>query len=188
MTTLQFISGLLDWLLADPSHIVAAASALAAATPTPAPNSVWGKLYQVLDIFALNILHAKDGGGVNVPPPKPAGAVVALLLAGIVSVSACANQSPATVLFDLRAGYDSALAGAVAYKQLPVCPATDNSPCHDPAVVAQIIKADTAAEAALDAAEDMVVNHPTTDAADLIAAAQDAVNAAERIITLYAPN
>jgi hypothetical protein len=62
MTTVQFLQSVLDWLLADPSHIVVAASAIAALTPCPDPSTLAGKLYRVIDILALNILRAKEGG------------------------------------------------------------------------------------------------------------------------------
>jgi hypothetical protein len=62
MSTTQFILAIINWLQADPSHIVVAASSLAAITPTPSPNTVAGKLYKILEIFALNFLHAKDNG------------------------------------------------------------------------------------------------------------------------------
>ncbi len=100
MTTLQFITGLLDWLLADPSHIVTAAAALAAATPTPDPNTPWGKLYKVLDIFALNFLHAKDSGAVASQPastPSLPQAGMFLLAAGLAAgLSACAADGQLT--------------------------------------------------------------------------------------------
>lgn len=42
--------------------IVAAASAIAALTPTPADDSLVARVYKVLDIFALNVGYAKDRG------------------------------------------------------------------------------------------------------------------------------
>ena len=72
MTVLATLQTLADWLLADPSHIVVAAAAIAALTPTPVPNSLGGKLYRVVDIFALNFLHAKEDGA---PAPAPPAAV-----------------------------------------------------------------------------------------------------------------
>lgn len=69
MNTIQFLNAVVNWLLADPVHASVAASAIAAVTPTPSPNSPWGKLYKVLDVLALNVLHAKDTG---VPPATKA--------------------------------------------------------------------------------------------------------------------
>jgi hypothetical protein len=62
MTTMQFINSIISWLQADPSHIIVLASALAALTPTPNPNTIAGRAYKVLDLFALNFLHAKSTG------------------------------------------------------------------------------------------------------------------------------
>ena len=41
---------------------IALASAIAAVTPTPAPGTVWAKVYAVIDYLALNIGKAKDKG------------------------------------------------------------------------------------------------------------------------------
>jgi len=62
VNTIDFFKAILNWVLADPSHIVVLAGVIAALTPTPEPNSVAGKFYKVLDLFALNFLHAKDSG------------------------------------------------------------------------------------------------------------------------------
>ena len=42
--------------------VVALASAIAAATPTPAPGTVLSKVYAVIDFLALNFGKAKDKG------------------------------------------------------------------------------------------------------------------------------
>ncbi len=80
MNTIQFLSAVLDWLLADPAHIVVAASIIAALTPTPDPGSIGGKLYKVVDLLALNILRAKEGGPAQLTsrPTPPAAAEVSL--------------------------------------------------------------------------------------------------------------
>ena len=39
---------------------ISAASAFTAATPTPAADSKWSKVYAVVDFLALNVLRAKD--------------------------------------------------------------------------------------------------------------------------------
>ncbi len=201
MTTIQFFTGLLDWLLADPSHIVTAASALAAITPTPDPATPWGKAYRLIDLFALNVLHAKDSGKPRSPPPPPASApatsaaapVLALLLTAGLGLAACAD-TPATTVFEIRAGYDAAvLVPMSAYAQLPACPAAANAApaagqapvCADAGVLAQLAKADTAAKAAMDAAEDVVRNHPNLDSAAATAAANDAIAAASAILATY---
>jgi len=40
--------------------IVAAASAIAALTPTPKDDTVIGKAYKIIDWLALNVMKAKD--------------------------------------------------------------------------------------------------------------------------------
>mgnify|MGYP000350487513 CR=1 FL=1 len=42
--------------------VIAAASAIAALTPTPADDTFIGKAYKVIDWLALNIFKAKDSG------------------------------------------------------------------------------------------------------------------------------
>ena len=49
-----------DNFLVVATAIVAAASAIAALTPTPKDNAVAAKAYKVLDWLALNIGKAKD--------------------------------------------------------------------------------------------------------------------------------
>ena len=56
------------WAIA--SSVVALCSAIAAITPTPAPGSVWAKVYAVVDFLALNILKAKDTGVSPTVAPK----------------------------------------------------------------------------------------------------------------------
>lgn len=42
--------------------VIALASAIAAATPTPAPGTFLSKVYAVIDFLALNVGKAKDNG------------------------------------------------------------------------------------------------------------------------------
>ena len=59
----QIISYLLsnaDNLIAIATAIVAAASAIAAITPTPKDDAIASKAYKVLDWLALNVGKAKD--------------------------------------------------------------------------------------------------------------------------------
>lgn len=113
MNTIQFLTAVLDWLLADPAHIVVTASIVAALTPTPDPGSIAGKLYKVIDLLALNILRAKQGGPAAVassappaspvPPPRQAGFArgplpVLMLVAGAglaALLSGCAGAQTA---------------------------------------------------------------------------------------------
>jgi len=51
-----------DQLFGVVTSIIAAASAIAALTPTPKDDTVIGKLYKLIDWCALNIFKAKDSG------------------------------------------------------------------------------------------------------------------------------
>ena len=105
-------------------------------------------------------------------------AVVALCLLG-----GCGTD-PQKAVFTARSAYDAAvLAPAANYNELPRCPAA--KVCSEQSVVDSLRKADAAAKTTLDAAEDVVRNHPTWDAAAAVAAAQNAVTAAEQILALY---
>lgn len=42
------------------STVIAVASAICAATPTPATNTVWGKIYRVIEFLAINLGKAKQ--------------------------------------------------------------------------------------------------------------------------------
>lgn len=69
-----------------------------------------------------------------------------------LAVAGCSTpQSPAETVFQAKTAHAVALRSAVAYRELPACPKAPV--CHDPAVVAQLQKADRTADAALDAAE-----------------------------------
>ena len=196
MTSLQSLTSLLDWLLADPSHVVTAASFLAALIPTPDPNSNWGKAYRLIDLVALNILHAKETGLPPTAPPAtpptsapalaaiPAAAMLALTILA-AGLSGC-SQSPQASVFDLRATYDATvLVPAATYAALPSCPQATAQPCADPSVVTQLRQADTAAKAALDAAETVVRQNSTLDASAALSAAENAVAAVQTILTTY---
>lgn len=79
MTTIEFGRAVLDWLAADPAHIVVAFAAIAALTPTPAPGSYLAKVYKVVDVLALNFLHAKSTG-VATPTAEVLAKQVAVML------------------------------------------------------------------------------------------------------------
>ena len=59
-TILELITG--NDVLNVITAIIALASAIAAATPTPAPGTFLAKLYALIDFAALNIGKAKDKG------------------------------------------------------------------------------------------------------------------------------
>lgn len=121
-----------------------------------------------------------------------ASLAVATLFTGCSSMSsgttATASTSPAEAVYRLRAGYDAAfLAPAATYNELQRCAiaATPATVCSSPSVVDQLRKADAAAKALLDGAEDVVRNHPSLDASAALAAASSAVDAATKLVTIY---
>lgn len=59
-TLINYIVDNKDTLISTLTAIVAAASAIAALTPTPADDSIAAKLYKIVDWLALNVGKAKD--------------------------------------------------------------------------------------------------------------------------------
>ena len=172
-----------DWLLADPTHVVTAASAIAALTPTPSASTYYGKIYKAIDVLALNVLNAKDRGSDEPPPTAPATSLISAITAATAAsvVAACGAASPTATFFEIRADYDAVvLAPLVQYHLLPTCPAA--TPCKDASVDAQLIAADKDAKAALDAAEAVIRNNPTQDASILITDAETAIGAVQTIL------
>lgn len=51
-----------EGLFAVVTTIIAAASAIAALTPTPKDDTLIGKAYRVIDWLALNVINAKSKG------------------------------------------------------------------------------------------------------------------------------
>lgn len=49
-----------DELFGVVTAIIAAASAIAALTPTPKDDTIIGKAYKIIDWLALNVFRAKD--------------------------------------------------------------------------------------------------------------------------------
>jgi hypothetical protein len=93
VNTMQFGMAVLDWLQADPSHVVAAASVVAALTPTPVPGTLYAKIYKIVDLFAVNVLKAKDTG---VTPAAVAEQIATLLATqAIPKVAVAAQPAPA---------------------------------------------------------------------------------------------
>ncbi len=184
------------WAAAWPyvTGIIAAASALDAALPQPAPGSHWLIARKVVSFLAVNVGNASNGkqpdfvtwivriaapvlaaqnggttGNTNAPAASGGGATTAALLVVAslgLGLAACADKPPATVLFETRAAYDaSVLAPLVQYHQLPACPAATGVVCKDPDIDAQLIKADAAASQAGIAADQMLAARQAADAA-----------------------
>jgi hypothetical protein len=78
-----------------------------------------------------------------------------ITLALVAALAGCAAvpDTPEQTVFAAKTGYAVALSAAAAYKNLPVCSEKVPVPCRQPAVMAQIQKADIVAAASLDAAE-----------------------------------
>ena len=62
---MEFITEIFNGVLGNSwfqygTALVAAASAFAAATPTPVAGSLWAKVYAVIDFLAINFFKAKD--------------------------------------------------------------------------------------------------------------------------------
>lgn len=112
-------------------------------------------------------------------------ALVALALAGCATIQ---NPLNITRLAQVESTYGIALSAANAYRtlyQVNRCKKGQleayNNVCARRSVVLQLQAADRKAKIALDAARAFVVNNPTVDAGSLIAAAQLAVDAFQKI-------
>ncbi len=103
---------------------------------------------KTLFVFLVSLFMLAACG--TVPATAPAGSsgdVVAAVPAGTT------NAQAEQIVFTAKSTYAGVLTAAVAYKNLRACGAGVSQPCSDPAIVAQLQKADNVAGAALDAAE-----------------------------------
>ena len=57
---ISYLSENIEEIYAILTTVVAAASAIAALTPTPKDDTVIGKAYKIIDWLALNVMKAKD--------------------------------------------------------------------------------------------------------------------------------
>lgn len=113
-------------------------------------------------------------------------AATALLLTACAGSSLFSGDNPQKAVFDARGAYGVLLNGAASYSTLTRCEAPAAPViCSKQAVVDQMRKADIAAKATLDAAEDVVRNHPDMDAGTAVAAATNAVAAFTTIFDTY---
>lgn len=124
-----------------------------------------------------------------------AALALAVALAGCASTTTTPTDttvvttigSPAAqrAVFTAKSVYAGMLTAAVTYKELRRCSPTVPQPCSDPAVVAQLQKADVVASVALDAAEAAVrtpqIGNAAVDAA--VAAANSALAALSALVS-----
>ena len=61
---LEFLQWVIGWIQVIP-WLVMGASIIAALTPTPADDKLVGKLYKILDWFAINVGKAKQNAKNN---------------------------------------------------------------------------------------------------------------------------
>ena len=59
---MEFLPDTVEGWVALVGGIVAAASAIAAVTPTPKDDKVLARLYKVVDLLAINVGRAKEKG------------------------------------------------------------------------------------------------------------------------------
>ena len=111
--------------------------------------------------------------------------LVACAPSGAPSASA---PSPASQVYAAKLSYEAALIVAVKYNQLPRCTALDQAiVCSKASIVAELRKANTAAIAALDAAE-TIVRAPggaSADAGTAIRTALSTVQALQTVLKTY---
>lgn len=93
MNTMEFLTAAVNWLAADPSHVIVAATLADSLIPTPDPRTPLGKLYKVLELFALSFMHAKETG---IPPMSPEA--LAEQVAAVLERKKNAAQVPAPVV------------------------------------------------------------------------------------------
>lgn len=63
VSIVEWISQNMGGILVAITAVISAASAIAALTPTPKDDAFVGKLYRLVDFFALNVGKAKDKPG-----------------------------------------------------------------------------------------------------------------------------
>ena len=51
---------LITTIIQNIPYLIAVASAIAASTPTPKDDQIIGKLYKIVDLFAINFGYAKN--------------------------------------------------------------------------------------------------------------------------------
>ena len=89
-------------VIGDAVFVVATASAIAAVTPTPDPNTRIGKVYHwLVEVPALIVSRAKEGG-VAIPPPSPEFAEVVGHIATIARAAETIAAPAAAVVTETK--------------------------------------------------------------------------------------
>ncbi len=112
--------------------------------------------------------------------------LLAALAFVLASCTTTGGMTPAQAVFNTKTAYEVALTAAVGYRNLPACPVS-KPPCHDPAILSQIQKAQPAVRATLDAAESAVRSNLTAEVVQKAVAAAEASLSAFTAITATLP-
>lgn len=93
MTTMQFLTAILNWLQSDPIHVFAACALINSLVPTPNPNTALGKAYKILEVLALSFGRSKETG-----LPSPSFATLADQVAEAIAKKQPVAQPAAPVV------------------------------------------------------------------------------------------
>lgn len=110
-----------------------------------------------------------------------------ILFALSLSLYACASSQSdrTTAFFKAEAGYTAVLQAASQYVALPRCISGGTAICSDQKVVDAIRPAANSADATVQAAEDLIRNHPDLDSQFAIDAATAAISSLTKILGTY---
>jgi len=135
-----------------------------ALTPTPSPDTPWGRVYRVLEVIGGIWGRAKQSGlpAAAAKPPgdplPPAGAVLAVILT--LSATACSSAPDArSELLSAETAFEIAVTAAEVYSALPDC-GGGQTLCSDPAIKADMTKAIASARIAFAQAEIAILGCP----------------------------
>lgn len=106
-----------------------------------------------LAIFALSAALVAGCGSLPLASTSSVPAPVGTVPVASPTAPAFSSAEAGRAMVAARSGYNTAIAAAIVYGKLPACSATQKAPCHDPALLAQMQKADRTAFDALDAAD-----------------------------------
>lgn len=151
---------------------------IAAQLPPPKePTSLYGVVYQCVNLLGHNYNQARNALAAPVAAPSASPPTAMLVLLAALSLplglGACsgAGSNPAADVAALETGLTAAESLATAYIRLPICTGTNGPLCSTASIVAQIKAADAQAYTLVKAAEAAAGN------AAALAAAETAVTA-----------